>query len=524
MVRILCVVTMALPLILGGCGGSGGDSTPPSGETPTESSPSVEIPHAIPWRNNPMAEDLLDHWNQPEALQQAMSLSTVGDAEIPARKSALQALLGIAASDPAITGTRFRNVRAEDIEIIGERDGITFGRWTDGPAGTLNIEFDWRFAAGLNAAARARMERAGKAWSRRLQDDFGPNTVVRGTTIEHSPVDPGAESRTVTFEEDVPVEDVLIAVLYTGTNSPYSTGGPQRAKITSDDYEPWLGAIVLSRRHINLPGVMAHEIGHVIGLTDLSYDWLQSARRYVDFQNHTFNGPASQRANGGKPVPFKTSGSTVDYSHFGVCSSIMSHCSDDLGVQGPSELDFAFLSDIGYDVLDARTASEPEVYGYGAWGRYSAWGAGAERDLDPPGGRRDALRAGADAFGIHPVADFTDAHQGAGSATWLGSLQGVDLGRAMLPPVVGDAELHVELSSLTGTARFGDLVVLVDGTASAFRAPHIEYAIDIVGNTFVDEEQRIFGGFFGPAHEEMAGVLDDRTPEVNLLAGFGGTR
>ena len=518
MLRILCVVAMALPLILGGCGGSGGDNTPPSGETSRETS------HVIPWRNNSMAEDLLDHWNQPEALQQAMSLSTVGDAEIPARKSALEALLGIAASDPAITGTRFRNVRAEDVEIVGERDGITFGRWTDGPAGTLNIEFDWRFAAGLNAAARARMERAGKAWSRRLQDDFGPNTVVQGTTIEHSPVDPGAESRTVTFEEDVPVDDVLIAVLYTGTSSPYSTGGPQRAKITSDDYEPWLGAIVLSRRHINLAGVMAHEIGHVIGLTDLSYDWLQSARRYVDFQNHTFNGPESKRANGGKPVPFQSSGSTIDYSHFAVCSSIMSHCSGDLRIQGPSELDFAFLSDIGYDVLDAGTASEPEVYGYGAWGRYSAWGAGAERDLDPPGGRRDALRAGADAFGIHPVADFTDAHQGAGSATWLGSLLGVDLGRAMLPPVVGDAALHVELSSHTGTARFSDLVVLVDGTASAFRAPHIEYAIDIVGNTFVDEEQRIAGGFFGPAHEEMAGVVDDRTPEVNLLAGFGGTR
>ena len=78
--------------------------------------------------------------------------------------------------------------------------------------------------------------------------------------------------------------------------------------------------------------------------------------------------------------------------------------------------------------------------------------------------------------------------------------------------------------ALTGCRVFDDLTVLVDGAEAAFRSPELEYAISVDGNSFSDESGHINGGFFGPAHEEMAGVLDDRDPSVNLLAGFGGAR
>ena len=112
--------------------------------------------------------------------------------------------------------------------------------------------------------------------------------------------------------------------------------------------------------------------------------------QYMNRQDATFEGPESQRANGGNPVPFQwldanrypvpphTPGATVDYAHLGVCSSIMAYCNKG-EVYEPSALDFAYLDDIGYEILDADTASEPELYGYGAWGQYSAWGAGVER-------------------------------------------------------------------------------------------------------------------------------------------------
>ena len=66
--------------------------------------------------------------------------------------------------------------------------------------------------------------------------------------------------------------------------------------------------------------------------------------------------------------------------------------------------------------------------------------------------------------------------------------------------------------------------MLIDGAIHDFRAPRIEYPIAVTGNTFGDEAGLVAGGFFGPAHEEMAGVVDDRDPQVGLLAGFGGTR
>ena len=197
----------------------------------------------------------------------------------------------------------------------------------------------------------------------------------------------------------------------------------------------------------------------------------------------------------------------------------------------PSELDFGFLADIGYEVLDAETASEPEIYGYGAWGSYSAWGAGVERvlELDDQGSdvfEVDRLRAGADAFGVAPSMTFSELHSATlqGSMTWTGSLLGVDLGSAQLPPVFGDAELSVDLTSLEGTASFDNLTVYTESEASSFRSPQLDYSIEVTGNAFADVAGHVAGGLFGPSHEEMAGVLEDRGSTINLLAGFGGTR
>ena len=134
------------------------------------------------------------------------------------------------------------------------------------------------------------MERAGKAWSYRLLDDFHANTVESGTEIVHDVNLDGAESRTVIFEEDVPVDDVLIAVLYTGTSSRFSSAGAKRRNATADDYEPWFGTLVLSRRHVDGTGVMVHEIGHAIGLGNYSEDWIPSAHRYIDDGTYNLRG------------------------------------------------------------------------------------------------------------------------------------------------------------------------------------------------------------------------------------------
>ncbi len=494
--------------------------------------PTFMFSHPTYERDNPTAEDLLDHWNDPEPLRAALGMSAVAAADIAGRKSSLADLINAAGGDSAETGTLLRNVQPEDIEIIGERDGITYGRWKGGPAGTLNMEFDWRFAPDVDAAVRARMERAGKAWSWRFLDDFGTHTLNKGSEIRFHDV------LWAVLDEDVTTNGLRIFVVdkRSGGSSTGGARGPR--KRTADDYEPPFGGVLLSSDHRESTGTMVHEIGHALGISSGVFP---SKTRFTNTTDYTFEGPEAMRANGGAPVPFQwvnqdnrpvpphTPGAEVDWGHLGVCTSIMAYCSDRREVYLPSELDFAFLDDIGYEILDAETAAEPELYGYGAWGQYSAWGAGVERTIEYEGSRiveaTDTLRAAADAFGMAPGATFAAAHAALqGNVTWSGSLIGVDLGRATLPPVFGDAELQVELSTLQGTALFDDLTVHVGGMASAFRAPRLEYDIGVTRNAFSDREGHVRGGFFGPSHEEMAGVLDDRTVGVNLLAGFGGKR
>ena len=137
-------------------------------------------PTATGWRNNWTAEDLLDHWNDPEVFKAALELSPVNQIDLAARRRSLDNLIEMAEEASADTGTVLRNILPEEVEIIGERGGITYGQWKGGPAGTLNIEFDWRFASALGPETRVQMERAGKAWSRRLLDDFGTHVVTAG--------------------------------------------------------------------------------------------------------------------------------------------------------------------------------------------------------------------------------------------------------------------------------------------------------------------------------------------------------
>ena len=400
------ILVLAL-LFLVGCGGASGTlqmsmPTPPVEPKPPEFTPPRQ---SSQWQDNPNAEDPQDHWNHPQLL----SLTPVDPADAATRRGVIADLLTSAEPASMSSATRFRNVRADDIEIIGERDGITYGQWKGGPAGTLNIEFDWRFAEEFPPRTRARMDRSGKFWSRRLLDDFGTHVVKKGTNI--------SSRRSVAFEEDVSTDGILIAVLQVSSDS-LSTGRPVAADITEDDYEPWLGVIRLTPQVST--STMVHEIGHALGMVgNTGNRYVPTWERYVNREDHTFEGPQSKIANGGNAVPFQwlnedrdpvppnTPGATVDYHHLGVCTSIMAYCRDNSVVYGPSELDFAFLADVGYEILDAETASEPEVYGYGAWGRYSAWGAGVERTLPAVLRARasedDKLRAGADAFGISPA-------------------------------------------------------------------------------------------------------------------------
>lgn len=357
-------------------------------------------------------------------------------------------------------------------------------------------------------------------------------------------------SETLRTDEDLKADDLLIVVVKDGERGSAGSVRYGFGRETSyNDYEPWFGLISLPQDRHNQTSTMAHEIGHILGMGNRSQP---SVKRYNNTRDNVFEGPKAMEANGGAPVPFQwayrgrkpgpnqpvapnSPGARVDRGHLNVCTAIMAYCRDRTVTFGPSELDLAYLADIGYEILDADTASKPELYGNGAWGLYSAWGAGVERTIryesgDPSihlsqGGiivdAHDKLRVSADAFGVHPNASLADTE---GEVIWSGSLIGVDLGQAMLPQVFGDAELRVEPSGRKVTLSFDNLTVYVNGVSKAFRVTRLEYVAALAGNVVSDDTGRVHGGLYGPAHEEMAGVLDDRTASVNLLASFGGKR
>ena len=299
------------------------------------------------------------------------------------------------------------------MRIVGERDGITYGQWKAGPAGGLDIDFFWKFAPGFTARERAMVERAGK--------DAGPiasTTRIDGTfTVRAQDLTDQNGRRDGT--EPLHSKDLTV-IMYT-SDGYVSSGGTWLEEVSEDAYKArvatfhfvdndrWAGDIRF--RHIAAHRIRATCCDEFTGY--LHERAPAKILSYFDFTNGTFNGPASVRANGGRPVPIQwldanrdpvaphTRGATIDFGHIAPCPSVNSYCG--APVTTPDELDFALLADLGYSVRPASVRNTPETYGYAAWGDWASWGVGVDRLL---AGTRDYLRASADAFGVsahHPA-------------------------------------------------------------------------------------------------------------------------
>ena len=162
-------------------------------------------------RNNTTAEDLRDHWNDPASAQAALDLDVLP--AIPAiHKASLSTLIGSADWLPDGAGTFLRNIDPQQINVIGERGGLTFGQWKGGPAGTLNIEFNLETAPDFPERAKPILERAGKAWSYRLADDF-PERLLPGNRY----LDPdwaGQPPERYYYPEGTTTDDLLISIVH----------------------------------------------------------------------------------------------------------------------------------------------------------------------------------------------------------------------------------------------------------------------------------------------------------------------
>ena len=183
-----------------------------------------------------------------------------------------------------------------------------------------------------------------------------------------------------------------------------------------------------------------------------------------------------------------------------------------------------------YDLLEPGTTPSDIAEELGDWSDTSLHIRGA---VDIEGGEIAfgvALRNGLSqpwASGPSPHTHLEDNPALSGTVSWAGRLLGLT---PDAEAVAGEADLSVDLATLTGTVEFTGLEQWAAnaapgalGTGTTWNDGDLRYGIEIRGNTFVQtagDAGTVTGAFFGPAHEGMGGVLE----HDKLSAGFGGKR
>ena len=512
-------------------------------------------------RNNPTAADLLDHWGhrQSHGITNGLSLTEPASGSDAADLGRLRT--AAQTDDEAPVAPELQD--GDEVRVLGDRRGVTYGRWTGGPADTLSIEFDlagagWQMRS--DPAFRAMLERAGKAWSHRIADtwstwerrqgEFKGWLINGGNSIE---VQVGFRGETSTgLEIDVRDADVP------GDFAGWATGGAQPP---GNLWEPRFGSIEIDRDHLRdageaqLFGTLTHEIGHVLG----SWQGGTVTERYApytDTEAGTWTGPNVVALHGGA-APFQDASDTrawvegerdplaseYDHAHSGVCASVMAYCNDGEALTPflPQAIDFAFLADLGMTVTGET--ERPETYGLAGWTDYAGFTLAVSRDLrmtlaDPQphydGAANpyqtleitDLLRVGADAFGYRSTGSLSMSYPLEGSmgkVCYAGGLIGAAIDYDRMPPVTGDANLAVDLGTLDGTASFTSLEVSSNGMPAPFAGSALYYPFALSDNAIrgTEEDSTLSADFYGPGHEDVAGTLHD--PRAGLLASFGAT-
>ncbi len=423
---------------------------------------------------------------------------------------------------------RIAGFYASNYTILDSKDGITYGQQMSGPTDTIDIDFTDYFDQ-LPDHVQGALERAGKSWSYRLRDVLGPHLSYDevATGLGRTP-----DGRIIPRD----VDGILIQVRSDYDNPRWGTSSAvfRNVQTVGDNFTVRTATVDIAAATINLgrdwlAHIASHEIGHAIGHSASELDFGPDAdpryaadliARYVDFDRGVWTGPALTAANGGRYVPFQELDGETDFGHLGACVMIMSYCGNDIEI--PHEMDFAFMRDIGYTVENSYP-TEPEQYSYGAWAEHSAWEVLAARTMAFSTYHiTDRIVVEANVFGTRSASDFAIAHTG--TLTWNGSLLAADLAR--YAPVFGNAQVTLSADDLDGTVEFTDLRTVRDVEGQAhlvgWRRPSLAYGVTVAESGFVDTDGNVTGGFYGPNHEEVAGILSDDMEKIR--GAFGGTR
>ena len=512
---------------------------------PTEAMTDLPDAHAVieASQANHSATDLLDDWGWRATAEFQSRPPTQNDhagAERPEQTLVRNAL---GAND---------SKSSTPITVLGERDGIQYGRWTHGPADTLSIEIRLDTVGEDETAGNAleaMIERAAKLWSWRIADTWQPLERYEGElkgriADEEVRIGPGGEHSTG-LEVEITVSDLPGSIL----------GRAHKGEDVTERWEPRFAGIQLDTKtaqratHTSGFHTIVHELGHVLAAWRGDEEMGDHAR-YTDHTNGTWTGP-NVVALHGRPAPFQSRNRPYtwihgerpaytrqyDLRHSGVCTSALAYCRSGAGEPRitPQEIDFAFLADLGMTILDPGTA--PETYGLGAWNEDVAWGITVARtvkihrpSIEPTLSWWDEEWQGLRIFDLFDarvdvVGDRTlgtlQADPLLGTLRYTGALLGTTLGSERLLPVTGQANLEIEPERHVGEAVFSALEVHRRGKPEPFPGGILRYRLSLSdgGIEGTDRGSSLRGDFYGPEYRSVAGTLRD--PFAGLLAAFG---
>lgn len=509
---------------------------------------------------NTSAADPMHHWGRRQNGPIATGLAPVPEFGDPVGDfRALRDAARAGGDAPVVPDLR----DGDAVAALGHDRGVRYGRWSGGPADTLSIRFDLSEAGyelRNDDAFRAALARAGKTWSRRIADTWRSwereAGDIKGWSVGDDPDGGGAIRVGYGGETSTGVVIHVTEADLGGDIAASARGGPVPP---GDVWEPHFGAIGFDKDYLDAAGeaslfaTMVHEIGHVLGAWNGTDD-TEAYAPYTDAAAGVWTGPHVTAVHGG-PAPFQDESEphawvegarnpgTVDYdtAHSGLCVSVMSYCSQRAAIPAfvPAELDFAFLKDLGLTIIEAD--ERPETYGLAGWMDHAAFTVSVARELrvtlaDPQpryAGQGapwqtldtlDLLRAEADAFGYRSAGRLADSYPPGGTVRYSGGLIGAAVDYPGLPPVRGDADLSIDLADMNGSASFTSLWVLHDGSRYRFGDGSLHYSIAVTDEGIAGggTSASLAAAFHVPAHEEVAGTLDDY--EAGLIASFGAAR
>ncbi len=242
------VLTLLMVLAVAGCGGGGGIERPVDPDTTVDPRGTSTDPPVDPvFPEKPVSPAFMEGFDASENIAGTDPRDTWKPTQ------PIQSYFDLKRYPPHPDPSRLRGT------VLGSRDGITYTQQMSGPTDTIDIDFLW-YGQSIPDRVLGIVERAGKAWSYRLTDVFGPHELTDGVVTRLGRDENG---RAIPYHND--------GLLVSAELRSYSSADFRTHQSDGDDFMARSSQLLLSANGFSCCGdisagyLAAQEVGHALG-------------------------------------------------------------------------------------------------------------------------------------------------------------------------------------------------------------------------------------------------------------------